>query len=237
VNELRTKDYCRVIDARASLQVIDNINIKSIRDKLVNNNALGMVLYKVSEGKYHAVVIGYDPVNNYYFYKDPNEANFQIGDILSQKEITEYIVFDEAPKFDGTFILKEDYLYEDKDFLINSAPLNYFYGKEVFFTIGLKNNKFILYQMIGNLGAYANDYELENSISVFVMSDSLYGQMKMGFKNEVLKLLESKLNAKGQSFKDLLIITESSLVDFVKKRTSYYDDRATQALINSLQDS
>jgi hypothetical protein len=42
------------------------------------------------------------------------------------------------------------------------------------------------------------------------------------------------MNSKGQAFKNLLIITESSLIDFVKKRTSYYGDKATQGLINSL---
>jgi hypothetical protein len=132
-------------------------------------------------------------------------------------------------------VITEEYLIKDNSYLLESAPLNYFYGKDVFITTGLGKNKSILFQMIGNLGAFANDYELDNSISVFVLSDSLHDQMKHGFKDEVLVLLESKLNSKGQSFIDLLIITESSLIDFVKKRISFYGDKVTQNLVNTLR--
>lgn len=129
-----------------------------------------------------------------------------------------------------------DVAYLDKDiaYLKETAPLNYFYGKEVFFTSGLKTNKSILFQMIGNLGAFANDYQLDNSINVFIISDKFFTQMEIGKKDDILILLEKKLNSKGQPFKDLLIITESVLIEFVKNRTSYYQDKTTQELINSL---
>ena len=55
-------------------------------------------------------------------------------------------------------IVNKDYLLKDQNFLIEEAPLNYFYGKEVFFTSGFSKNKSILFQILGNLGAYANDY-------------------------------------------------------------------------------
>ena len=132
-------------------------------------------------------------------------------------------------------VITEGYFVKDNSYLLESAPLDYFYGKDVFITSGLGKNKSILFQMLGNLGAFANDYEFDNSISVFVLSDSLHYQLKNGFKDEVLVLLESKLNSKGQSLIDLLIITESSLIDFVKKRTSFYSDKVTQDLVNSLQ--
>lgn len=131
-------------------------------------------------------------------------------------------------------ILNQEYLIKDITYILKSAPLNFFFGKEVFFTSGLTMSKSILFQMIGNLGAFANDYVLDNSINVFVMSDKLFDQLGTGSKDEILILLEKKLNAKGQPFKDLLIITESTLIDFVKKRTSYYGDKVTQDLINSL---
>ena len=66
------------------------------------------------------------------------------------------------------------------------------------------------------------------------MSDALFEQMKTGTKDEILILLESKLNAKGQVFKDILIITKSALIDYLKKRTSNYDDTVVQNLINHL---
>jgi hypothetical protein len=131
--------------------------------------------------------------------------------------------------------IDEGYIVKDTKFLLESAPLNYLFGKEVFFTSGFTKNKPILFQMIGNLGAFGNDYELENSINVFVLNDALYEKLKNGAKDEILILLEKKLNSKGQPFKDLLIITESALIDFVKKRTSFYGDKVNQDLISSLK--
>jgi hypothetical protein len=148
-------------------------------------------------------------------------------------------------------IIDEDYLNENRTQLLNNAPLNYLYGKEVFFTAGFNQNKSILFQMIGNLGAYANDYEYDDSINVFVLSDSYIEQMKNGFIDEILKKVERKLNIKRIikngplsvtdkvplpiTKKNLLVITTSTLIDFVKKRISFYGDKVTQELINALQ--
>lgn len=132
-------------------------------------------------------------------------------------------------------ILNEDYIIKDTDILLNDAPLNYLYDKDVFITGELTRNKYHMYGILGLLGAHPNDYELDNSIDVFVMSDSHYEQMKHGIKDVVIRLLESKLNAKGQPLKDILIITESALIDFVQKRMSYYGtDTVVQNLINHL---
>lgn len=128
--------------------------------------------------------------------------------------------------------VNEKYIEKDNSFLLENAPLNFLYGKEVYFTSGFCKDKYLLYQMVGNLGAFSNDYELENSISVFTLSDSLYEKMRIGDKDESLKLLESKLNSKGQPFKDILIITESALINFIKKRIAYYGDKVTQSLID-----
>ena len=141
-------------------------------------------------------------------------------------------------------IINEDYLNENITQLLNDAELNYLYGKDVFFTDGFNQNKSIMFQMIGNLGAYANDYEYDDSINVFVLSDSLYNQIKNGFRDEILKKVERKLNSKKESKekplpitdKKPLVITEASLIDFVKKRASYYKDEVTHNLINSLQE-
>jgi hypothetical protein len=132
-------------------------------------------------------------------------------------------------------ILNEDYIIKGNTFLLNDAPLNYLYGKEAFFTGGLSHSKYHLYGMVGLLGGHPNDYEFDNSINVFVMSDSLFDQMKNGVKGEILILLENRLNSKGYPSANLLIITESSLIDFVQKRISYYGgDAVVQNLINHL---
>jgi hypothetical protein len=131
-------------------------------------------------------------------------------------------------------ILNENYVRKDIAFLLNDAPMNFFYGKDIFITSGLGDSKPILFQIFGNLGAYANDYELDSSMNVFVISDLCFNHLKDGMKDEILTTLERKLNSKGQPFKDLLIITENSVIDFAKRRTSFYNDQATQRLLNSL---
>lgn len=113
------------------------------------------------------------------------------------------------------------------------APLNYLYGKEMFFSAGFKH-KGTIYQLVGNLGAYSNDGDLHNLINVFVISDSLLIQLERGIKNQMIKLLEQKLNSTGQPFKDLIIISESALIKFVKKRTDFNNDICTQNLLRDL---
>ena len=127
-------------------------------------------------------------------------------------------------------VVNEKLIEKGNTFLVEDAPLNYLYGKEVFFSSELGGGKSLLYQMVGNLGAFANDYELENSIKVFTVSDSLYSKMIIGDKDESLLMLEKKLNSKGQPFKDLLIITETTLINFINKRNAHYGDTVTQSL-------
>lgn len=131
-------------------------------------------------------------------------------------------------------VLNEDYLEKGNSYLLEDAPLNYLYGKEVYFSSGFNKDKFILYQMAGNLGAFANDYSLDSTISIFVLSNDLFEKMKIGSKDGILLELEEKLNSKGQPFKDLLIVTETGLVSFIKKRNSYYIDKVTQSLTSTL---
>jgi hypothetical protein len=131
-------------------------------------------------------------------------------------------------------IVNHDYLLKDQKFILEEAPLNYFYGKEVFFTSGFSKDKSILFQILGNLGAFANDYELDNSINVFVVSNIILESLAKGSKDNILDTLETKLNSKGQPFKDLIIITESTLIGFAEKRTSFYSDRTTQELLYAL---
>ena len=81
-------------------------------------------------------------------------------------------------------IVNQDYLHKDQKFILEEAPLNYFYGKEVFFTSGFSKDKSILFQILGNLGAFANDFELDNSINVFVVSNVNSRVIRKGIKGQ-----------------------------------------------------
>ncbi len=91
-NELNTRKYCQIFESRASLEEIDDNSKESIRSYLTGHDSLVMVLYKVDGGN-HAVIIGYDSNEKNYFYKDSTDPKSQNDDILSQKGITEYIIF------------------------------------------------------------------------------------------------------------------------------------------------
>lgn len=126
-------------------------------------------------------------------------------------------------------IINEEYLIKDRCFLLEQAPLNFLYGKEIYFTEGLKKES-TLFQIVGNFGAFPNQ-TLENSVNVFVISDTMHLELLNGIKTQILSQLEKKLNSKGQAFSELRIISETSLLEFAKKRVSFYDDKVTRELL------
>jgi len=94
-NELETNGFCNIVGFKAQLQSLSQTDIELIRRELEENDALAMVLYKVSDRKFHAVVIGFDSHYNSYFYKDPEKKQVTNGDILQNKDIWEYIIFND----------------------------------------------------------------------------------------------------------------------------------------------
>jgi putative ATP-dependent endonuclease of OLD family len=134
-------------------------------------------------------------------------------------------------------VINEDYLKNGNSLLIEKAPLNYLYGKEIFFTNGFKEDNYILYQIAGNLGAYANDYDINSPIDIFVLSNSILDKLLLGTKDEIITQIEKKINNKVQILNDLLVVTETGFVNYAKKRTATYDDRATLQLVSILKNT
>lgn len=92
-NILITERFCEIIGFKAALETVSNDDIDTLRYELKNNDAVAMILYKVNNKNFHAVVIGYDTEIDTYFYKDPEQKKIQRKDILSEKDIWEYIIF------------------------------------------------------------------------------------------------------------------------------------------------
>mgnify|MGYP000956196279 FL=1 len=92
-DEIKTKEYCQIVAAKASLESISQADIDLIRRELENSDSLAIILYKVNETLYHAVTIGYDSVTGKYFFKDPERNSITIEDLLNNNLITEYILF------------------------------------------------------------------------------------------------------------------------------------------------
>jgi hypothetical protein len=120
------------------------------------------------------------------------------------------------------------------NFLLNSKT-NPFYNKNIFFTGGLRGNRFVYFQILGNLGGTANDFDFSIQTDYYVISDSIIEKLILGIKDIQLEELEQKINAKGKKYKHLQIITEEALLKHIMKRCLSINDQVTLNLITSVK--
>lgn len=117
------------------------------------------------------------------------------------------------------------------DFL-NTSKTNPFYDMNIFFTQGLQTTKYTEFQIIGNLGGWANDNEFKADTDYYIIADSLIRDLRKGKKGEQLQQLEKKINAKGKKHEKLKILSETTFLKHVKKRCEEINDNVTLDLIN-----
>ena len=92
-NILETLDSCQIGPCKFTSDIINDDQINLIRNELLDEETLAIILYKTNINTLHAEAIGFDNERNEYFHKDPEKTRYEFGDILSTKEITEYIIF------------------------------------------------------------------------------------------------------------------------------------------------
>ena len=92
-NSFNTLEYCKIKKYKAQLIAIDRREILELRDEL-KSGSLAMVLYPIREGNLHSIVVGYDPKNQKYFKREPNDKEIKFEDFLSTNVLTEYILFE-----------------------------------------------------------------------------------------------------------------------------------------------
>jgi hypothetical protein len=132
-------------------------------------------------------------------------------------------------------IISNEYIENrNYDFLLNSKQ-NEFYGKNVFFTQGLKGNRFVYFQIIGNLGGTANDFDFNIQTEYYIIANSLMDNLKAGIIDVQLEELEKKLNGKGKKYTHLKIISTETFIKFVVNRCLAIGDQVTLNLINSVK--
>lgn len=141
---------------------------------------------------------------------------------------------------------KKGYLKITNDKLKQLLALGYsslnenssFHGKEVFFTDGLDDqNKYILYQCVGNIGGFTNQNLLEKENDYIIFSDKmLNGPNSKLYKSFVMDL-EKKYNQKNSPYTRIKLIAESDLLDYLKKRAERTNDELLASLINKYLNS
>lgn len=119
------------------------------------------------------------------------------------------------------------------EFLLSSKS-NPFYNKNVFFTSGLRTLKYNEFQIIGNLGGWANDNEFNTKTDYFIIADRLIDDLKEGKVDEQIQQLEIIINAKGKKYKKLKIISEIALLNHIVKRCYEINDKVNLRLLNKI---
>ena len=117
------------------------------------------------------------------------------------------------------------------DFLATSQS-NPFCNRNVFFTQGLKTSKYIEFQIIGNLGGLGIDYEFSSETDFYIIADNLIADLKEGKTDHQLDQLEKKLNAKGNKYEKLKILSESAFLQHIRQRCDAIGDNVTSHLVN-----
>lgn len=123
-----------------------------------------------------------------------------------------------------------------------SSPLKYIYDsydnpisqKEIFVPIVNDINKDLLYQLIGNLGGYANKIFYEDT-SLIMLSDDTLDKLKQGIKDDVIRNIEDTYNKSNAVMFNYQFTCESDFINWVKQRIKLYPDDSTITLLNKYE--
>lgn len=150
----------------------------------------------------------------------------------------------ESKKTEPEVIVNYGYIKEQVFKFTNNSKSNPFYNKNVFFTNQLKGNKYSEFQVIGNLGGWANDNELTIDTDYFIIADSIMNEISLDENHPLLKELNKEFNVysktenkliRNYKYKNLQIISEAVFLNHVIKRCNEINDPVTRNLINSLK--
>ncbi|MCZ4694877.1 hypothetical protein DWB61_07700 [Ancylomarina euxinus] len=149
----------------------------------------------------------------------------------------------ESKKTKPEVIVNYKYIKEHIVSFINNSKSNPFYNKNVVFTEKLRGSKYKEFQIIGNLGGWADDKELTIDTDYFIISDSIMNEIFANENSPLLQELNEKLNVysiaekkriRNYKYKNLQIISEEAFLNHVMKRCDAINDTVTRKLINSL---
>lgn len=117
------------------------------------------------------------------------------------------------------------------------SELNTFSGKEVFFTDGFEGNVSVLFQAIGNLGAFARSSDFGKDISVAVISNKMIDNFFEGNKHSFLDELEKKLNQNNSPYRRIKFISEDQLIWYLENRAKLSSSTQMEGLLKVYKDS
>ena len=155
-----------------------------------------------------------------------------------------YEHIDELYKEDlGTFYVEKDVVRNLKitsDFLeyerfkVDYKRQNPFSCKEIYIGEDLKGDRNIFFQIVGNLGGYANR-ELFPETNIILLSDTTVERIKNKEKDETIEFIQNSYNAGTDSLGTFTykLVTESEYLTWVKKWCEKYHVEETMNMLKA----
>lgn len=91
-------------------------------------------------------------------------------------------------------------------------------------------NTGVFYQIIGNLGGYANKEFLDDT-DMILLSDESLRKVEQGIKDDVILDLEKRYNKSSAKFQNLRFTCEGDFLGWVKRRLETAPDEGTRRLL------
>ncbi len=175
---------------------------------------------------YHAKRITEDKLYEYLCGKFTIDD--YVSDVIEKKLCIDISYYNwSAPVINGkTFVSRvSSPLIFDEEGKIN--PIS---QKEIFIPNipGIDMN--IFYQLIGNLGGYANK-EYFDDTNMIMLSDETLTKLKQGIKDNTILEIEERYNKSNTKIFNIQFTNESDFIHFVEQRMKIYPDESTITLL------
>ena len=92
------------------------------------------------------------------------------------------------------------------------------------------------FQMIGNLGGYANK-EYYDDTNMIMLSDETLTKLEQGIKDEVILDIEKRYNSSNTKIFNIQFTSESEFINWVKQRMLVFPDESTITLLQKYESS
>lgn len=193
-----------------------------------NPNEDSMKRYALNEHDgYHAKMITEDKLYDYLCGRFTEDD--YVPDIVEKRLDIDISYYNwSAPTINGkTFVSRvSSPLKYDKNGIEN--PIS---QKEIYVPNISGKNMEAFFQMIGNLGGYANK-EYYDDTNIILLSDETLMKLKQGIKDEVILDIEERYNKSNTKIFNIQFTSEADLIDWVKQRMKKYPDQSTISLLN-----
>ena len=186
------------------------------RNRILLNEHYGFHPIKIREDQFYPLLQG--------------DSDIQIPKVEKRLNLTiDYYTW-QAPTINGN----------DFNSLV-SSPLKYdmennrnvISGKEIFIPVFENVNMDCLYQIVGNLGGYANK-TYNSETNVVMLGDQTLDKLKRGEKDELIKSIENNYNNSSSKKFNIQFTSESDFLSWVRYRLKKCPDSSTQTLLDNL---